>query len=134
MEVKNCNSCGKLYNHVGGPPLCAKCAHLLEDKFDKVKEYIYDNPGVGMQIVSDEMEVSVAQIKKWIREERLTFSEDSAIGLECEYCGTLIRTGRFCNHCKDKMINSLDNIYSKPKVEGFKKETKDSPKMRFLNK
>lgn len=134
MEVKNCKSCGRLFNYLGGEPLCPKCLNSLEDKFAIVKEYIYDNPGVGIQLISEELEVSVAQIKKWIRDERLSFSDDSSIGLECESCGTLIKTGRFCNLCKDKMVKSFDNAYSKPKVELHKKDPRESAKMRFLDK
>ena len=96
MEVRNCADCGKMFNYMGGTPLCAACAKKLEDKFDAVKEYVYDNPRATINEVAEENEVSVRQIKRWIREERLAFSDDSPIGIECEGCGKTIRTGRYC--------------------------------------
>lgn len=134
MEVKNCKGCGKLFNYLTGPQLCPTCAKALDLKFEKVKEYVYDNPGVGIQEVSKEMEVSIPQIKKWIREERLSFSDDSMIGLECECCGATIKTGRFCNTCKANLANGFKNAYKKPEPKKEEKvDAKENGKMRFFN-
>lgn len=133
MDVRNCKNCGKLFNFLSGAPLCPSCAKALDEKFTVVKEYIYNHPGAGMQEVSDENEVTVPQIQKWIREERLSFAEGSLVGIECESCGTTIRTGRYCQSCKDKLANNLGNIYREKEVQPKKKDTKDNPKMRFLD-
>jgi len=107
----------------------------LEEKFAMVKEYIYNHPGAGMQEVAEENDVSTMQIQKWIREERLAFSEDSVVGIECENCGTMIRTGRFCKACKDKLLNNLGSLYKEevpePRIKTFKDNP--NPKMRFLD-
>lgn len=136
MDVRNCKSCGKLYNYISGqPPLCNACLKLLEEKFAVVKEYIYNHPGAGMQEVAEENEVSTMQIQKWIREERLAFSEDSVVGIECENCGTMIKTGRFCKACKDKLVNNLGSLYKEEEPQTKKVSLKDNqnPKMRFLD-
>ncbi|BCN29644.1 flagellar protein [Anaeromicropila herbilytica] len=111
MDVRNCRLCGRIFNYIGGDPLCQGCMKTMDDKFATVKEYIYEHPGVGMQEVSEEMDVPLNQIKKWIREERLCFAEDSASGIECESCGAMIKTGRFCAKCKDNMANTLNSVY-----------------------
>lgn len=133
MEVRNCKNCGTLFNHLGGAPICPACQKEVEDKFEIVKEYIYDNPGANIQRVSDDNDVTVAQIKKWVREERLEFTESSAVFFECESCGASIRTGRFCNKCKDKMTQNLGNLYKEKKIE-VKKPKRESERMRFLDK
>lgn len=135
MEVKNCKSCGKIFNYLSGPPLCPSCLSALDVKFEAVKEYIYDHPRVGIQEVSEEMGVSIPIIKQWIREERLSFAEDSMIGLECEGCGVTIRTGRFCKSCKDRLAKGLTNLYQEEKpIQQQNRDPKESPKMRFLDK
>lgn len=135
MDVRNCKDCGRMFNYVSGPPLCPACMKKMENKFVEVKEYIYDNPKCGLQEVSEVNEVPIPIIKKWIREERLSFSEDSAIGIECENCGKTIRTGRYCESCKGKMAQRLDSAYSKsqPEPEPKKPEGDHHNKMRFLN-
>ena len=133
MDVRNCKQCGKVYNYIGGTPICPECQKKAEDKFDDVKRYIYDHPKCGIQEVATEMEVSVAQIRKWLKEERLSFSEDSEIALNCEKCGKKILTGRFCKLCKDTMTNQFSSLYRKeePKIVIEKKKTEN--KMRFLD-
>lgn len=135
MEVRNCKGCGKLFNYLSGPPLCPACAKALDVKFEEVKTYVYDHPRCDMKEVSEEMEVSIPQIKQWIREERLSFADDSLIGIDCECCGVTIRTGRFCKSCKEKLTNSLSNLYKQPdKLIQRQKDPKDNPRMRYLNK
>lgn len=134
MDVRNCKNCGKLFNYINGlPPLCHSCIKELEDKFQVVKEYIYNHPGAGVAEVAEENEVTTTQIQKWIREERLEFSKESMVGLECENCGTLIRTGRFCQSCKDKLAINLGNLYKEPEPPQRKKDLKDNARMRFLD-
>lgn len=132
MEVRNCRSCGKLFNHMSGPPLCPTCVKALDKKFEEVKEYVYDNPRVDMQEVSEVFNVSITQIKQWIREERLSFAEDSMIGIDCESCGITIKTGRFCKACKDKLSKGFSELYSNKSVQQ-KKDSRENPKMRFLD-
>ena len=133
-DVRNCKGCGKLFNYMPGhPPLCAACLKQLDSKFEQVKQYVYDNPKANIQKVAEENDVSIQQIKKWVREERLAFSEDSGIGLACEKCGAMILTGRYCKKCKEKMGDSLSKMYEKPKREPQKKEKDANAKMRFLH-
>ena len=134
MEVKNCKSCGRLFNYIGATtPLCPQCMKKLDDKYEAVKQYIYDNPRANINQVSEDMEVSVPQIQRWIREERLSFSEDSAIGLECEKCGTMIRTGRFCATCKGKMRMEFGSVIPRQQIQTNKTPKDASAKMRFLD-
>ncbi len=44
-------------------------------------------------------------------------------------------TGRFCHKCKNTMANELGSSIKKPEPPKVakKKDTKENPKMRFLN-
>lgn len=132
MEVRACKKCGSLFNFISGMSLCQACMKEIDDKFPKVKQYIYDNPGVGIQQVSEENEVPTAIIKKWVKEERLAFAEGSAIGVECERCGKMILTGRFCEACKAEVKQQFGSIIkSSPRPE--RKPTRDKAKMRYFD-
>ena len=132
MDVRNCRQCGRLFNYLSGPPICQACRDALEEKFQQVKEYVRSNPGATIQMVSEDNDVSVKQIKQWIREERLSLSEASLDGVTCEHCGRPIRTGRFCEKCKAAMANSFANSIEKPKPLEPQKKERDGNKMRFL--
>ncbi|SFH74328.1 flagellar operon protein TIGR03826 [Pseudobutyrivibrio sp. OR37] len=137
MDVRNCRTCGRLFNYIGGPAnMCPACREEVEKKFQKVKEYIRENPKASIQQIADDNEVSTNQLRQWIREERLQFTDDSDIGIECENCGASIKTGRFCDNCKNSMANSLSEAIEKPKpaLEQPKKKPDSKNKMHFLEK
>lgn len=137
MNIRNCKTCGKIFNYIGGMMICPTCKDKLEEKFKVVKKYIYEHPSAQIYEVAEDTEVSVNQIKQWVREERLTFSKDSNIGLDCEGCGTLIKFGRFCNSCKEAMVNQLNEGYAtKEKESNVPKNGKKSTssKMHYLNR
>ncbi len=134
MNLRNCARCGKMFNYIGGQPICEACKKALEDDFQKVKQFIVDNPRAGLRQISDECEVTTKQIQQWIREERLMFTSDSPIQLQCENCGELIQTGRFCAKCKSSMANNLTDTFAKPKPQ-LQPAPKPDKKagMRFLD-
>lgn len=134
MDVRNCKSCGRLFNYLSGNQLCPDCSRQLEDKFETVKQYIYDHPNASIQKVSEENDVSIQQLKTWVRQERLEFTEASLVGLTCEGCGATIRSGRFCQECKSKLGNALGNAYRKEVPDKTKTVQKSNAKMRFLDK
>lgn len=133
MEVKNCKSCKRLFNYLSGPRLCPACAEELEKTFQLVKEYLWENPDATLALVSEKFEVSTAQIKQWIREERLVLSKESPAFLDCENCGEPVKSGRYCNSCKVKLENTLKSVYGKPQQE-VRKIKRDGERMRFLDK
>ena len=135
MEVVACSRCRRLFNYISGPKTCPACLEAMEEDFQKCKKYIQENKGATIGQVAEECEVSEKQIREWVRQERLEFAEGSSIGVNCEKCGQMIRSGRFCEKCKAAMTNSLNEVLeaNKPKkLETPKKDPKDSPKMRFL--
>lgn len=134
MNVRNCKSCGRIFNYLSGPPICPICREKLEEKFQEVKEFVRQNKGVGIQEVSDACEVDVKQIRQWLREERLELSSDSAAYLNCESCGAPIRSGRFCEKCTGEMTRSLNDVLKANRTANAKPEKNDpeGPKMRFL--
>ena len=132
MEVKSCRKCKRLFNYISGPFICPNCKEEQEKKFYDVKEYIRDNPHATIHDVAENMEITVIQIQQWVREERLQFSEDSGIALQCEKCGANIYTGRYCENCKAKMANNLTKAFASPDAAPAQKKKSGSNKMRFL--
>ena len=135
MDVKNCKRCRRLFNYIGGQPLCPQCRDELEKTFQNVKKYLFDNRGANIADVVRDCEVDEGQIRQWVREERLEFSAGVDIGVTCEKCGAPITSGRFCEKCKASMINDLQTAGRRPEAapEQPKKEQSRENKMRFLN-
>ena len=134
MDVRTCRSCKKIFNYLSGPALCPGCKEKLEEKFQEVKQYIEGHQGASMQEVSEECDVEINQIRQWLREERLEITEGSAMMLSCESCGALIRSGKFCDKCRDALANNFQSLMkgNAPSEPTLYKKSKDSAKMRFL--
>lgn len=131
MELMNCRNCKRLFNYITGEQICPTCKELLEDKFQEVKKYIDENKGKNITEVAEACETTVKQIKRWVREERLSFTDDSLVGLECERCGKMIHSGRFCKDCAGGLADAMTDAFRKQVI--YKKPTGSaSGKMRFL--
>lgn len=136
MNVRNCRTCGRIFNYVAGSILCQGCREKMEKKFQEVKEYIRQNPGVGISEVSEACDVEPSQIRQWLRDERLEVTEDSAVFLNCESCGAPIRCGRYCERCKTEVMTGLKSVLNEGRAAMAPKPTssdsKDSARMRYL--
>ena len=137
MNVRNCKKCNKLFNYIAGPPICPVCKEDLEKKFQEVKKYIQDHDSVPMTVVAEECDVDIAQLRQWVREERLVFAEGSGMAMECELCGASIITGRYCEKCKAETMNDLLGAGRPSGIQPIQQQRKSStenPRMRFLDK
>lgn len=136
MNVRNCRKCGRIFNYIVGPPICQSCKEDMEKKFQEVKEYIRENKTAIIPMIAQDCHVDTSQIHQWVREERLEFAEDSPLGVNCESCGTMIKSGRFCDKCKVSMTNEFKNIVNNAKKpdQRKRKDSKENPKMRFLDR
>ncbi len=136
-DVRNCRRCGRIYNYLGGAPICSVCREQDEVDFKRVKEYLYKNPGASMSEVSTILEISVERIKGYLKEGRLEIiNNEGNMVLECETCGKAIRTGRFCDECAKGLANDLKFTATQMRTDVEKNDTrkKSAVEMRYLNK
>ena len=110
------------------------CKEKIEQDFQAVKKYIDENTGADIKEVAEACEVDPQQIRQWIREERLQFSADSMVGLNCERCGAMVRSGRFCDKCKTNLTTNLNRAFGlMPGEVTVEKKTPSAARMRFLD-
>ncbi len=132
-DVRNCRRCGRMYNYLGGPPICIDCKNADEEVFKKIKAYLYDYPGATLSQVALDCDVSVEKIKMFLREGRLEITDGANIILECEKCGKSIKTGRFCTECQSQLHHDISGTVGKSEKED-KEVKKPGVGMRYLNK
>lgn len=107
MDIRNCRNCGSMFQYTGDK-ICPKCKKELEDKLQEVKEYINTHERVTVMQVSEELDVPVKQIRRWIQEERLMFAPGVDTGLVCQKCGMPIESGTMCAKCKDRLKSAFE--------------------------
>lgn len=88
-----------MFERKGLEYVCPVCAPLDEEDFRKIKEFLMVYPGASSYEVMRHTGVSLKQIKRYLREERLEIVGDNKGFLRCELCGKPLNSGRFCDNC-----------------------------------
>lgn len=134
MDVRNCRKCGKVFNYIAGAPICPACREAAEKVFDAVKTFIKENPEANIEEISEKCDVTTHQIVQWIREERLSFTKESVIGINCEGCGVSIKTGRYCDKCKYEISKGFNvGMKKRDDKDSMPISVKKTEKMRFID-
>ena len=129
MKLKNCVKCGKLFSPQTGEKVCPVCKKEEENDFEKVKEYLWDNPNAKIQEVHEETGVEKDTIMKFVKDDRLV-AEGINVDWkhECERCGKPISHGRFCASCQNELVDGFSGD-SKKKDKKKKKKHNKSERM-----
>ncbi len=130
MGIVNCKSCGKIFNYVIGDKVCSECKKKIDNDFKRAKNYIRENRDAGIEEVSRECEIPTAQIKKWIRQDRLMLSMATG-DIDCISCGKSIRSGKYCADCKAKLIKGFESGIKKESTVNKKDKLKKNDRIRF---
>lgn len=131
MRLVNCVRCGKAYEYNGISNYCPICMRFDEENFKMIKEYLYEHPKATVLQVAGDLDISVKMIKRYLREGRLEIIEAENFFLECEQCGTSIKTGRYCEKCMKYLDNSIKKITNEAAKHINQRQNE---KMRYLDK
>lgn len=123
MDIINCKVCRKIFSPVGRQLVCKDCLKAEEEEFQKVRDYLKENKGADISLVSSETGVPVKKILKYLKEGKVEVSDTNNSILKCEKCGKSIRSGRFCEQCKSNVISDINNMVQKTKEENMKKNS-----------
>jgi flagellar operon protein (TIGR03826 family) len=116
MTATNCPRCGRLFTQVRSP-VCPACEKAEEEVFNRLKDYIEENPFCTMAALSDATHVSTKQITRFIRDGRLEISKGMSYEIGCEKCGKPIQTGRYCDSCAVEISRQVNQMFGKMPIE-----------------
>ena len=126
MNIKNCTVCKKIFYPVDGSSICGECIKAENEQFVKVRDYLRNNKGADINVVSEETGVTTKKILRYLKEGKLEVSDGMKDFLKCEKCGVSIRSGQYCRKCIDELSKNLSSILK----SGSEEET-NGPKMHF---
>ncbi|WP_372629499.1 flagellar protein [Cohnella sp.] len=113
MNLTYCPKCGKLFSK-SFREVCNNCHQELEKDYERCAEHLRKNRGMDIQQLSEETEISIKQITRWVREGRISLMDAPNLSYPCESCGTLIREGHLCETCKKRLTRDVRNATSPP--------------------
>lgn len=117
MALSNCPRCGKTFNKLPNVKICRDCQEAEEAQFEKVYQFLRDNPKTTLKITAEETQVSERLILEWFKTGRLT-SQSPEFSWHCEKCGASIDRGRFCKRCAGEVRGGIDELLAPPEAPG----------------
>jgi flagellar operon protein (TIGR03826 family) len=134
VKLVNCRECGRVFSSAVDL-VCPDCKKLEEEKFELVKNYLWDNPNSTIDQVAEATEVEKELIIKFMKEDRLA-SEGLVIDfkLKCSRCGKEIDSGTFCASCRNKLVSDFKNNFEEKEEEDDYGEGEMFLKDRFKNR
>ena len=127
MNALNCPRCGRLFVKVKAP-VCAACEKAEAEAFDRVRDYVKENPDRPITEVSEVCEVPVKRILQYVRDGRLEASKGMQGEVVCSKCGIPINTGLMCEKCIAEMGSTVNEMVTKnketAKPQGVRMHTK----------
>lgn len=136
MDLFNCPTCNSLFVKTKFRDVCDACYKEEEAKFDKVYEYIRkkSNRTASMMQVVEATGVEEELIIKFVKIGKLRIAQFPNLGIPCEKCGTIIRSGRLCESCSDSIRSGLETfeIEEKRRLEIEDRDKKSTYFMKDL--
>lgn len=121
MAIKKCAYCGSIFNSFGAD-ICAQCGVTVDEAYDKVKKYIYQNPKeTDFAAIVKNTDVSEKAINYLIENGRLEVRKPGS-GLKCRVCGADITEGSMCVNCMRRMLTGKPSEQSEKKQDGNKSD------------
>lgn len=112
MDLVYCPRCNKLFaKHFR--EVCNNCHAELEKDYERCVEHLRKNRGLNIQQLSEETEISIKQITRWVREGRISLMDAPNLTYPCEICGSLIREGNMCDSCRTRLQKDVRNAQSR---------------------
>ena len=127
MTIRNCKRCGKIFQYDGVHKICKNCRVQEEQDFEKVKEFLKENPNSSINVVSEETGVEKKTIIEFIKNDRL-IAEDLEIDvtIRCQRCGKEIKHGKYCDKCISDMKNEIESVTKKKEKPNKRKKGKEN--------
>ena len=132
---KKCQWCGSIFSYVGHA-FCPKCLTELDEKFVKIRKYLYENPNANVEMVAEATEVEAKVIKHFLREGRLQLKTSGGSTLTCEKCGAPVTSGRLCENCMKNLSSQMESVLPQSKAleQGKSASAKSEVKESYVRK
>lgn len=110
--MKECLRCKKVITDNTIRDYCDTCYEIYEGIFDKIRNYLNDNPLATAFEVAEYTGVDHKIIKAFVKEGRLIEVETESVNVSCKRCDTLIlsKYHEYCPKCEKTLFKELNGL------------------------
>ena len=113
-ELANCPNCNGVFVKNNFRDVCEACYKKEAAQFDQVYQFIRKRENrtatIPEVVIGTGVEESI--ILKFIKTGKLRIASNPNLGYPCEKCETIIREGRLCPSCNQKLRSDITKMKS----------------------
>lgn len=130
QELRNCSTCGNIFNYTGIREICVRCAQAEEKKFEEVYRFLRkrENRAATIERIVEATGVEEVLLYDWVRKGRLQPTMFPNLGYPCDKCGRLTTKGKLCVNCAETLQNDLKQFEA---AEEFRKTVQQSDRKAY---
>ncbi|WP_026475843.1 hypothetical protein [Alkaliphilus transvaalensis] len=130
-KLKVCRKCRVPVHENSLHDYCPSCFKIVEDIFDKIREYLAEFPGATSYEMEQRLGIPLHVINNFVKDGRLIEINNDFINLQCMRCNCLLLSAhhKYCPTCEGEMMNDLLKV--KEDLEKININKDDGGKMRF---
>ncbi|PIC80193.1 hypothetical protein CSV75_07730 [Sporosarcina sp. P18a] len=108
-EVRNCPTCGSMFNYTGLRDVCGTCAQAEEEMYETVYRFLRkrENRAANIERIVEVTGVTQELLHRWVRKGRLQPALFPNLGYPCDKCGALTSSGKICAKCTEEIQSDL---------------------------
>jgi predicted amidophosphoribosyltransferase len=104
MSLAVCEFCDKAFNSYGSK-ICGDCGKELDDAYNKVRRYLYQQPEkADFLAIIEGTGISEKELNYLIKKGRVEIVDRSPKSARCRLCGGETKYGTLCEACAARML------------------------------
>ena len=123
----NCAVCGHFFEVFGLETVCRGCIEKDMNDFDRIRDYLYSHPMAKVFEVSNNLDITVPKIKRYLKEGRLEIVEKDNVFLKCEQCGKPVCSGTKCDDCLSQSTHDYKSTFTSSNTTNKKTKVTYAP-------
>ena len=125
MPLSKCLRCKELFNKIENP-ICTRCMPEEESDFEKVRDYVKDNPENNSEVVAEMTGVDIKCVNRMVDQGNIAMviPDDLGSAPQCGQCGApaISASKKLCQPCLDQLNKKMMTARKNIKI-GQKKKT-----------
>jgi len=104
MALAVCEYCNKAFNSYGSS-ICSDCGKELDDAYNKVRRYLYQQPEkADFLAIVEGTGISEKALSYLIKKGRVEIADRTPKNARCRICGAETKLGTLCEACTARML------------------------------
>jgi len=131
IKLNKCRRCKTPIHENSLREYCDRCYGIVEEVFDKIREYLRDYPGATAYEMEQRLEIPIHVINNFVKDGRLVEVSNEYLNIECLRCGCLLLSAyhKYCPICESEMKKDIQK--AKEELSNMQLSSKETGKMHL---